>query len=152
MVLASLGIALVTMVGPLADEPVVRVSRPGGGPPVVVRQVMGNASPTGYVTVPTNAVAGGCGVTVVGKREGVAPWIPAEGVDQPAGIRTEQLLRAFGYDRSNFGFTVIHTPRTGHWRGGGHHERAEPEIDPRVAATLRDAAPLESRFPPVPGR
>ncbi|MDP1663247.1 MAG: hypothetical protein Q8L55_15125 [Phycisphaerales bacterium] len=152
MILATLGIALATMVGPLADEPVVRISRPGGGPPEVVRQVAGTPTRNGWVSVPASAVAGGGGVTVVGGANGAPSWSESEDTGQPTVVRTEQLLRAFGYDRSNFGFTVLHAPRSGHGRWGGHHEHAEPEIDPRVAATLRDAAPLESRFPPVPGR
>lgn len=153
MVLASLCIALATMVGPLAGEPIVRISRPGGGPPEVVRQVAGVATRNGWVAVPANAVAGGGGVTVVGGGDSPAMGTAAaDSVGQPSVLRTEQLLRAFGYDRSSFGFTVLHPPDGGHGWRRGHHERSEPAVDPRVAATMRDAAPLESRFPPVPGR
>ena len=152
MILASLGIIFSTMVGPLDGAPAVRISKPGGGPPEVVRQVAGEVASGGGVRVPVNAVAGGGAVTVIGAEDAAAKAAAAMALgDEPRVLYTEQLLRAFGYDRSNFGYTVVNGQGRGRgWRQRG--EGSELEIDPRVEAMLRDAAPIESRFPPVPGR
>ena len=156
MLLAA-GIVISTMIGPLNDGQTVRISRPGGGPPEVVRQVATAKTGVsgGMIAVPSNAVAGGGGVTVIGAEARAAEeaaMAATATVSEPRALYTEQLLRAFGYDRSNFGYSYINWPRGWGNRGGHRHEQPVAEIDPRVAATLRDAAPIESRFPPVPGR
>jgi hypothetical protein len=154
MILATFGVVCSTMVGPQGIDQPVRISRPGGNVPEVVRQVATSAPTGGAVEVPSNAVAGGGGVTVIGEEARIAQETAAAAavINQPVGLHTEQLLRAFGYDRSNFGYTYINWPRG--FRGQrGFQQQAEPEIDPRVAGTLRDAAPPESRHTePVPGR
>ncbi|MBY0309255.1 MAG: hypothetical protein K2Q09_10980 [Phycisphaerales bacterium] len=157
MVLAVMGLTVASMVGPLG-EPAVRVSRPGGGPPEVVGRLGDAETLGGAIVVPGNAVGAGAGagsVTVVGQEsEPMAEmsFIRAGAGNQTA-LYTEQVLRAFGYDRSRFGYTYINPVRgrLGWWgRGGAGPE--SPPVDPRLEMLVRNLAPLESRFPPAPGR
>lgn len=164
MILATLGIVCTTMVGPLDDGQTVRFSRPSGGPPEVVRQVAGNATISAGIDVPANAVGGGGEVTIVGAQAQAEEYAAAApSYDEPLGLYSEQLLRAFGYDRSNFGYAYVNYPGTGgggwgggRWGRGGRgdtpRDRPDPVVDPRVLSTLRDLMPLESRYQPVPGR
>ncbi len=161
MILATLGIVCTTMVGPLDDGQTIRISRPGGGPPEVVRQVAGTATVSAGIDVPSNAVGGGGEVTIVGALAQAEEYAAADAnYDEPLGLFSEQLLRAFGYDRSNFGYAYVNYPGTGGggWGGGrgyggrGDHPRDVPVVDPRVLSTLRDLMPLETRYQPVPGR
>ena len=159
MILAALGLGLMAMVGPIDETPVVRISRPGGGAPEFVRQLtVGDRQRGGGVVVPSSAVGGGGEVTIVGASGASDVYVEAGGfIDDPQVLYTEQMMRAFGYDRSHYGFTTIdYTRRGGGWRGGtnGWHHLHRPErpIDPRITSMLRDLAPIESRFPPVPGR
>lgn len=167
MILATLGIVCTTMVGPLDDGQAVRFSLPVGGPPEVVRQVAGSATVSEGIEVPTSAVGGGGEVTIVGALAQAEEYAAAAAnYDEPLGLYSEQLLRAFGYDRNNFGYAYVNYPGTGGggWGGGrggggrghgggrGEHPRDVPVLDPRVLSTLRDLMPPESRYQPVPGR
>jgi hypothetical protein len=173
----ALGMSVVAMVGPLDGEPTVRISRPWGGPPEVIRQVADRTPSSGGIEVPNSAVAGGGTVTVVGAGDG-GGWGGEGGGEliaggelggEQLGLRTEQLLRAFGYDRDHFGYSYIDYPRgsgggggaglgglgglLGGLLGGGSGGHDQPAVDPRVLGLLRDLAPVEARHPPVvPGR
>lgn len=178
----ALGMSVVAMVGPLDGQPTVRISRPWGGPPEVIRQVVDRTLSSGGIEVPVCAVAGGGTVTVVGSGDS-GSWSGEGGGEliaggelggEQLGLRTEQLLRAFGYDRDHFGYSYIDYPRglggggvgggldrlggalggllggAGGGGGGGHDQLG---VDPRVLGLLRDLAPVEGRHPPVvPGR
>ena len=159
MLLAAIGMTVISMVGPLDESPIVRISRPGGGGPEFIRQLSAAEHvSSGGIVVPSNAVGGGGAVTVVGGSDAASSEYAANA--EPLGLYTEQLLRAFGYDRGSFGYTTINYPRgvfgnggSGHWgNNGGHGSSGPSPIDPRILGALRDAAPIESRFPPVPGR
>lgn len=152
MMLATMGMCLATMVGPLDEAPVVRISRPGSEPEFVRQVAVGVRQSGGGIVVPSSSVGGGGEATVVGAAEAVV----SDGSyieDEMLGLQTDQVFRAFGYDRGTFGYTTIHYPGNrwgGHGGGWGGHPR--PRVDPRLQNVLRDLAPIESRFPPVPGR
>jgi len=158
VILAAVGVMFSTMAGPLEVEPCVRISRPGGGPPDVVRQVaIGGPTVSGAIAVPNNAVAGGGSITVVGGSEPLGETVPAGG-DEPLALYTEQLFRAFGYDRDHFGYSYVDYPGVRARGGRGERpsggERPAPVRDPdaMLRALPRELQPIELRFPAVPGR
>ncbi|MFT3684180.1 MAG: hypothetical protein QM783_04500 [Phycisphaerales bacterium] len=163
------GITVAAMVGPLGpgsgNEPTVRISRPWGGPPEVIvhaDRIREVADSGRLIEVPNSAVAGGGGVTIVGGGGGEGSGgfetfaHTGESLgDIQTGLYTEQLFRAFGYNRDNFGYSIINYPRNhgGGGFGGNGGQQDPPAIDPRILGLLRDLAPIESKYPvAIPGR
>lgn len=152
MILATLGMCLATMVGPLDEAPVIRISRPGSAPEFVRQVAVGDRKSGGGIVVPDSAMGGGGAVTVIGAADAVS----TDGyyMDGGLGLQTDQIFRAFGYDTGTFGYTTINYPG-GVWGGHGGWGRRDcprPVVDPRIISSLRDLVPIEAKFPPVPGR
>lgn len=141
------GVFVASMVGPMDEPAVVRISRPGAVMEVVTLNAAGDRV-AGGVVVPDNTVGGGGVMTVVGEADRLAAAASQPVYPEPQVLYTEQLFRAF--DTSHFGYSYINWPNS--YRGNLNTQRCGPSIEQHPRQAGHGHAQQANRFPRASGR